>query len=316
MDRRNFIRTGSLAAAAMIAGSAATTVSAAEEKVWLNMTQKELDDAYTQSRYAPNAAQVNRRYALNSAYTRKILGEPERIPYGRQMVEGLDLFRAGNTQAPVNIFIHGGAWKSGTARDYSFVAETFVRAGIACVIPDFSPVTDADGDLGALAGQMQRLVRFVYASAQSLGCDRERIFVSGHSSGAHLAAVLLTTDWTKYGLPANVLKGGMCCSGMYDLKPVRLSIRRNYLNITDETEEALSPQRHMERINAPLLLVRGSLETPEFIRQTDEFAQGCREQGKKVQTLVLEEYNHFEVLEPLANPYSAMARATLGLMGA
>lgn len=312
MDRRNFIRAGSLAAAAL---AGATMTHAAEPKVWLDMTQKELDDAYTQDRYAANAAQVSRRYALASAYTRSLLGKPERIPYGRQMVEGLDLFRAKGDKAPVYIFIHGGAWKTGTAEKYSFVAAPFVMAGAACIIPDFSSVEDADGDLGYLAGQLQRLVRFVYAAADKLGCDRERIHVSGHSSGAHLAAVLLTTDWTKYGLPANVLKGGMCCSGMYDLKPVRLSVRSSYVHITDESEETLSPQRHIDRINAPLLLVRGSLETPEFIRQTDEFAGKCREKGKDVQTMVLEEYNHFEVLEPLGNPCSALARATLKQMG-
>ena len=91
MDRRNFLRAGSLAAAAL---AGATVAHAAEPKVWLDMTQKELDDAYTQDRYAANAAQVSRRYALASAYTRSLLGKPERIPYGRQMIEGLDLFRA------------------------------------------------------------------------------------------------------------------------------------------------------------------------------------------------------------------------------
>lgn len=312
MDRRAFLKAGSLAAA----GLAGTTMAhAAEPEIWMNMTQKELDAAYTQSVYAANWAQVSRRYALTSAWTRRLLGEPERIPYGRQMVEALDLFRAGEGRAPVHIFIHGGAWKSGTARDYSFVAAPFVQAGIACVLPDFSSVEDADGDLGFLAGQLRRLVRFVYASADSLGLDRDRLYISGHSSGAHLAAVLLATDWTQYGLPATVLKGGMCCSGMYDLKPVRLSCRRSYVHITDEIEEALSPQRHVDRLNAPLLLVRGSLETPEFIRQTDDFARACRAGGRSVQTLVLEEYNHFEVLEPLGNPCSELARATLKLMG-
>lgn len=314
MDRREFLVAGSVAAATL-AATGADEARASEPRVWLGMTQKELDDAYTQSRYAPNAAQVNRRYAINSAWARRILGDPERLPYGKSAVEGLDLFRAEKAGAPVNIFIHGGAWKAGCAGDYSFVAPTFLRAGASCIIPDFSSVVDEDGDLGRLAGQLVRLVRYVYANAGSLGCDRDRIYVSGHSSGAHLAAVLLATDWTAYGCPADVLKGGMCCSGMYDLKPVRLSIRRNYLNITDELEEALSPQRHLDRIRAPLVLARGSLETPEFIRQTDEFARRCGEKGRTVRHMVLEEYNHFEVIEPLGNPCSALARATLELMG-
>jgi arylformamidase len=46
----------------------------------------------------------------------------------------------------------------------------------------------------------------------------------GQSSGRHLAAIALTTDWPHdFGLPADIIKGGMCISGMYDLTPVRLS---------------------------------------------------------------------------------------------
>ena len=75
MDRRDFIRAGSLAAAAL---AGATVAHAAEPKVWLNMNQKELDDAYTQDKYAANAVQVSRRYALASAYTRSFLGNASR----------------------------------------------------------------------------------------------------------------------------------------------------------------------------------------------------------------------------------------------
>ena len=57
----------------------------------------------------------------------------------------------------------------------------------------------------------------------------------------------MTTDWAAEGLPADVLKGALLISGMYDLKPVRLSKRSEYVRITDEIEEALSPIRHLEQ---------------------------------------------------------------------
>jgi arylformamidase len=74
----------------------------------------------------------------------------------------------------------------------------------------------------------------VYQNAKSLGGDPERIYISGHSSGGHWVGVLLTTDWQKdFGLPPNMIKGGVAGSGMFDLKPVRLSARSNYVKFTD-----------------------------------------------------------------------------------
>src|SRR5262249_45999480 len=114
----------------------------------------------------------------------------------------------------------------------------------------------------------------------------------------------LTTDWRKeYNLAADLVKGGLCCSGLFDLKPVRLSFRSSYVKFTDEIEQALSPQRHLDRLNAPLVVAYGTLETPEFQRQSRDFAAAVKAAGKPVQLLVGEGYNHFEIPETLASPY-------------
>ena len=94
------------------------------------------------------------------------------------------------------------------------------------VVPDFAWVQDVGGSLMPIAQQVRRAVAWVYGNAQRLGGDPDRIYVSGHSSGGHLAGVILTTDWREdFNLPADTVKGGLCCSGMFDLKPVRLSAR-------------------------------------------------------------------------------------------
>jgi arylformamidase len=95
---------------------------------------------------------------------------------------------------------------------------------------------------------------------------------------------------------------------------VRLSKRSNYVAFTDEMEDALSAQRHLDRIDCPVVLAHGTLETPEFIRQTRDFAAALRAAGKPVELLVAEGYNHFEVVETLANPYGLLGRAALDLM--
>jgi arylformamidase len=141
------------------------------------------------------------------------------------------------------------------------------------------------------------------------------VYVSGTSSGAHLGAVAAATEWEGDGLPRDIVKGYTLCSGMYDLRGPRLSKRSSYVKFTDEMEAALSPQRHLERISAPMVLLYGSHETPEFKRQTQEFAAALKAAGKGVELVYAEGYNHFELSDTLANPYGPAGRAVLAQMG-
>jgi arylformamidase len=101
---------------------------------------------------------------------------------------------------------------------------------------------------------------------------------------------------------------------MFDLKPVRLSARSNYIKFTDEMEEKLSAQRHLSNILAPVHLVYGTLETPEFQRQSRDFNSALKAAGKSVTLSVMEGYNHFEVMERLGGPYSLFGGGILEQM--
>ena len=143
--------------------------------------------------------------------------------------------------APINVFLHGGGWRGGKASTYALLGEIFVRNGAHVVIPDFAPIADLDGDLRPMVEQVKRAVAWVYQNASRFGGDPDRIYLSAHSSGAHLGGCLVTTDWTAEGLPADLLKGALLVSGMYDLKPVRLSKRSEYVRFTDEIEDGVEP---------------------------------------------------------------------------
>ena len=192
----------------------------------------------------------------------------------------------------------------------------FVRAGAHYVTPDFAWVQDVGGSLFPMADQVCRAIAWVYENATSFGGDPERIYAGGQSSGAHLTAVALTTDWAgQYGLPANPIRGGLCASGMYELAPVRLSARANYVKFTDEMVEELSPIRHLDRLRAPLIVSYGTYETPEFQRQTREFAAAIEAAGNPVEIIVGDNYSHTELLETLCNPYGQLGAAVLRQMG-
>jgi arylformamidase len=163
--------------------------------------------------------------------------------------------------------------------------------------------------------QVRRGVAWAARHGASLGGDPGRIYVIGHSSGAHLGGCVLITDWEKdFGLPRDTVKGATLCSGMYDLKAPRLSKRSEYVKFTDATEDALSAQRHLNRIDCPVTLLYGTLETPEFQRQTREFAAALKAAGKPVRMIMAENYNHFEIGETLNNPYGPFGRAALEMM--
>ena len=284
-------------------------------RVWLDLDQAELDAAYDQTVWAPTREQVIRRYAAHSDAARARLGAPRRFAYGPTPVEGLDLYATTRANAPINVFIHGGAWRAGLAKNYAFPAELFVRAGAHFVVPDFAAVQDVGGSLMPMADQVRRAVAWVHRNARSFGGDPDRLYVSGHSSGAHLAGVVLTTAWVRdFNLPADTVKGGLCSSGMYDLKPVRLSARSSYVKFTDEMEQALSSQRHLDRLNAPIVVSHGTLESPEFQRQARDFVAAVTAAGKPVKLLVGEDYNHFEIIETLGTPYGLLGRAVLEQM--
>ena len=283
--------------------------------VWLDMDQKELDDAYDQTVYAPNQPLLAARRKVASESVIKRFGPPERVAYGSSEVEKLDIYKTKQANAPVNVYIHGGAWRNGTAKDFAFLAETFVNAGAHSVILDFIQVQDAGGSLMPMIHQVRSAVAWVYKNAASFGGDPNRVYLTGHSSGAHLTGCTLVTDWQKeFGLPANIIKGGLMVSGMYDLKPVRLSKRSQYVSFTDEIEQALSSQRHLDRLNAPIIVAYGTQETPEFQRQGRDFAAAVKAAGKPVELIVGEGFNHFEMQETLGNPYGIAGRAALRLM--
>jgi len=293
----------------------APAVTAKGPTVWRDMDQKELDDAYDQEVYAPNRDLVVARRVAASERARAVLGPPQRVAYGPGEYEQLDIFRAPAANAPVNIFIHGGAWRRNKAADYACQAEVFVRAGAHAVIVDFINVDQAGGDLFPMYEQVCRAIAWTWRNAESFGGDRARFYLSAHSSGSHLAGCALTLGWREQGLPQNFCKGALLASGMYELTPVRLSKRSAYVKFTDAMVERLSALRHLDGLHTPLVIAHGSRETPEFQRQARDFAAAVKAAGKPVELLLGEGYNHFEMLETLANPYGLLGRAALSQMG-
>ncbi len=244
MRRRHFP-----AATATPGGASVAPSSGQPAPVFLDYTQEQLDRAYDQSFWAPQMAELETDDGARSAEVRRKM-PPRTERYGASDVDLIDIFTPPDPHGvPVLVFIHGGAWTRNSRQDASFPAPAVVGRGAAYLAPDFGSLKTTR--LPEMIENCRRALEWTIRNAASFGGDAGRVFLAGHSSGAHLAGCVLITDWTARGLPADAIKGALLMSGMYDLYPVRLSSRSKFLHITPQEEEAASPMRHLNRDRLP-----------------------------------------------------------------
>src|SRR5262245_50395597 len=193
--------------------------------VFREYDQQALDAEYNNREKVKDSADWLARYAVASAEARAALPCRLDLAYGPHPGEHLDVFPARGGPAPVHVFIHGGYWHRLDKSDSSFVARAFLPSGAAVVVIHFALIPTAEMD--EVVRQCRASVVWVPRNAASFGGAPGHILVPGQSAGGHLAAMLMSTDWSAFaGLPADVVKAGCGISGLYDLEPIRLS----YLN--------------------------------------------------------------------------------------
>jgi len=273
-----------------------------------------LDREYDNSAKVPNASVVIARFTRESEATRRALPCVLDVRYGAHERETLDIFPAGGPGlAPVQIFIHGGYWRALGKSDVSYVARAFHPAGVAVVVIDYALIPSVDMD--ELVRQCRAAAAWTYRHARSFGGDPARIYVSGHSAGGHLAAMLLATDWASFdGLPTDALKGGCGISGLYDLEPIRRCFLNDDLKLDPEQTRRNSPVHLAPSAAGPVLLAVGEREGREYHRQTDALATAWGRRGLPCEILDLAGHDHFSIAMQLDDPASDLTRAIMRRM--
>ena len=259
-------------------------------KVFLDYDQKALDDQYEQRVWVPHADQIIRRYAIASDAVRSRIGEPRAERYGPAPVETLDVYGSGRAAL---VFVHGGAWMRQSKRENAFAAEMVVRAGAAYVALDFALLPTVT--LDEMVAQVCRGIAWVYRHVSG------NVVLCGHSSGAHLAACAVTR--------LSFLKSALLVSGVYDLLPVRLSARNDYVRLDTKLEHEYSPIRHIGNIRCPVTVSWAEHEAAEFARQSRDFGKAL-----DAPTIVGYGMNHFEIIETLADPRALLGAAALQML--
>ncbi|MCZ6885191.1 MAG: alpha/beta hydrolase [Alphaproteobacteria bacterium] len=280
---------------------------------WQSYSSEELDANYNQSTLVPDTTPYRKRKVELSAAARATLDCTLDVAYGPTKAEVLDIFPAATKGAPINIFIHGGAWKSGHKDDVSFPAPVFHTAGANFVVVNFNLVPDVM--LEELVRQCRAAIAWVYRNAESFGGDRDRIYVSGHSSGGHVTGVMAITDWEGvYGLPADLVKGAAPISGMFDLEPVINSWRNSYLKLDAERALVLSTIHHIPETKIPMVFGFGSGELTEFQRQSTDCAAAWKAAGQEARLIEVPDRNHYQMGADFGDAQSPVTQAIFDQM--
>ena len=235
------------------------------------------------------------------------------VRYGAGPNMTADLFPAPAAGAPIQVFIHGGYWRAMDKDVHSFPAEGFVAAGAAAVSLNYAlaPAVTLD----TIVEQCRTALEWIADNAGRLNGGPDRIFVSGHSAGGHLTAMMLCTDWAARGCPADLVKGGTAISGIFDLAPIMETSINDDVRLDAEAAVRNSPIHHLPEAGAPLIAAVGAAETPAFVAQNRAFAEAWRARGFEATVMEIEGLHHYNVVSEMGRPGSALTQAALTQMG-
>ncbi|MYK59361.1 MAG: alpha/beta hydrolase fold domain-containing protein, partial [Rhodospirillaceae bacterium] len=272
--------------------------------------QAEIDAQYDVEASVEDFGATVEFFLSNSERVRRKLKPALDIAYGPTAAEHLDLYPARAPDAPLHLFIHGGYWHSLSSKEFSFVAEGLVEAGVAVAVLNYDLCPNVT--MTEIVRQNRAAVKWLYENAARHNCDPERISVSGHSAGGHLTAMLMATDWAgAWGLPADVVKSGCAISGLFDLAPFAHSWLQPKLKLDAGEIARNSPILHIPQAAGPLIVTLGGDESAEFHRQSQDFLAAWTRAGLPGTYLDLPGLNHFTVLEGYMDRRSPLCSAIL-----
>lgn len=286
------------------------------EPIYLAYDRAALDAQYNNQQRVPGFADYVAGWQKESARVRAALPGARDVAFGPSADEVLDIYPPARATgpAPVQVFFHGGYWRAFQARDFAFVAERLTAAGALTVVVNYALLPAVR--MGELVRQCRAALAWVHANIAGHGGDPARIYVSGHSAGGHLVAMLAAVA-PRPGEPETrqSIRGGVAISGLYDLEPMRLSYLQETLQLTPDEVAAFSPSRHLPLAARPLILAYGSEESEEFARQSTDYGRALGARGVDCGVQALAGYNHMSICTALADPQGAPLRLILRQMG-
>ncbi len=256
----------------------------------------------------PEHADYFARWERDSQYVRSTLPARLDLAYGPDPRHRLDVFPAASTRGTL-VFIHGGYWRSLDKDLFSWIAAPFVAAGIGVALPRYRlcPAVSIE----AVVEDALAATHWLFEHGADHGLAMERVVLSGHSAGAHLAAALFAAPRERLRFDPRRVVGGVAVSGVYDFEPLRHFRFNADFRLDPAAVARLDLARRGTTTPAPLVLAVGADESSEFRRQSRLLAAGWRSQVKA--SLLLPGVNHFSIVDAFAERGNALHDATVAL---
>jgi arylformamidase len=233
----------------------------------LNFIPEYCEEQYNVRAAIPEHPEYFARWKERSHVARQTLACELDIAYGSGPGERLDIFPARRRSRALLTFIHGGFWRALDKSDFSFVAAPYVKRGVTVAIVNYAlaPLVTVE----TIVRQMLTAHAWIYRNCERYGAPRDRIYVSGHSAGGHLTAMMLAAVWSAYAkdLPDDLVKGGLAVSGIYDLEPLLKVSFNSDMRLDAAAVKKLSPVNYRPLRAVPLYTSVGGAESAEFRRQ-------------------------------------------------
>ena len=267
-----------------------------------------LEKEYNNRALVPEHGEYFARWQRDSDYVRRTLDAKLDLPYGPDERHRIDLFPAKDARGTL-VFIHGGYWRSLDKSMFSWLAATWTAAGINVAMPNYRlcpNVLVEDIVADALAA-----TNWLFRAGPSHGIAMDRVVLSGHSAGGHLAAAIFASPASSMEFEPGRIVGGVPISGVFDFDPLLAHSFNSDFHLDAAQVARLNLYDKKPTLRAPLVVAAGANESSEFRRQSRCLADAWGTQVKAL--MLLPSLNHFSVVDAFAERGQPLYEASVAL---
>ena len=224
------------------------------------------------------------------------------VVYDDATGQKLDVYSPPDVQnAPVVVFLYGGRWSGGFRQDYKFVGQALTQQGFVTVVPDMRAYPKVR--FPTFVDDAAQAVKWAHDNIRQYGGDPAKLFVMGHQSGAHIAALLvLDPDYLRAaGGKRQWLRGMIGLAGPYDFLPLTSSELRDMFGPPDQFDKS-QPIQYTDGHNPPMLLMHGEDDTDVQVKNTRNLAAAIIRAGGAVDTVIYPKMSNSKILATIGAP--------------
>ena len=272
-----------------------------------DLSREFVEREYNNRALVPDHPAYFSRWEKDSAYVRDTFAAHIDLAYGPHARHRIDIFPASHARGTL-MFIHGGYWRSLDKSMFSWLAASWVSAGVSVAMPSYRLAPEAR--IADIIDDIVEATNWLALNGAGYGAPTSRLVVSGHSAGGHLTAAVFATPRGRFRFDPACIVGGVPFSGVFDFEPLlHFSFNADF-RLDAAGARALSLHAARPVLPAPLVVAAGGAESSEFQRQSRLLAAAWQPQARE---RILPGLNHFSIVDSFAERSQPLYEETLAL---